>query len=266
MLLSSGRREKQTKTPDLCEIWIRMLPSVRKRKLTAVGPTPSRDENETAADDINNALQLWALRIPQVGSWLFLIPVEIQTWEQTDASGQLLHLGEAGWVFFFGRACNPWLAAESLSPDTFLKFGPISLKSRTLFFRAGCPLVVEMSAHTWEEAVNAVWRNSSLKDLDSKVDDSVQSVFREEEIVEKKHIQIFGFFFSILLMATFHPQLRMWGYLILQGDSIHFFSVNIQYSWPGLILLFTTFLSDPVISESGTNSSLSYLVYLSANV
>lgn len=52
------RREKQPKPkPNLYEISIGMLPLVRKRKPTAVGPTPRKDENETSGDDINNALQ-----------------------------------------------------------------------------------------------------------------------------------------------------------------------------------------------------------------
>lgn len=55
------------------------------------------------------------------------------------------------------------------------------------------------------------------------MDDNVQSIFREAEIVEKKQIQIFivVFFLNILLTVTFHPQLRMCGYLILQEDSVH---------------------------------------------
>lgn len=52
---------------------------MRKRKLTAVGPTPRKDENETFGDDINNAVQLWAFGTPEAGVWPFMISLVIKT-------------------------------------------------------------------------------------------------------------------------------------------------------------------------------------------
>lgn len=58
----------------------------------------------------------------------------------------------AGFFFVAQRG-----AAKKPFPGTFLKFGPISLKStRLLFFRDGCPLVVEMSVNAWDLEVNPV--------------------------------------------------------------------------------------------------------------
>lgn len=52
---------------------------MRKRKLTAVGPTPRKDENETFGDDINNALQLWASGTPEERVWPFRISLVIKS-------------------------------------------------------------------------------------------------------------------------------------------------------------------------------------------
>lgn len=57
-----------------------------------------------------------------------------------------------------------------------------------------------------------------------------------------------------MLTATFHPQLRLGAYLILPGDNIRLLRIFIQSFWSGLILLFTTFLSESVSPESGINS------------
>jgi hypothetical protein len=58
---------------------MRKLPLMRKRKLTAVGPTPRKDENETFGDDINNALQLWASGTPEERVWPFRISLVIKS-------------------------------------------------------------------------------------------------------------------------------------------------------------------------------------------
>lgn len=68
-----------------------------------------------------------------------------------DASGQSLHFGGAWWVFFFFcMACNPRVAAESLSQKLSSSLAQFLRRAELLFFRDGCPLVVEMSAATWE--------------------------------------------------------------------------------------------------------------------
>lgn len=58
---------------------MRTLPLMRKRKLTAVGPTPRKDENETFGDDINKALQLWVSETPEERVWPFMISLVIKT-------------------------------------------------------------------------------------------------------------------------------------------------------------------------------------------